>query len=68
MALDSERLALQLLADLPGWNSGIRLELHQQTLASAVLASVGDSEAELRSILKYEGGYRVLMPAVMNWG
>ncbi|SDQ73209.1 Leucine-rich repeat (LRR) protein [Pseudomonas sp. UC 17F4] len=59
MALDSERLALQLLADLPGWNSGIRLELHQQTLASAVLASVGDTEAELRSILKYEGGYRV---------
>lgn len=59
LALDSERLGLQLLADLPGWNADVRLELHEQTLGSEVLASVGDTGAELRSLLKYDGGYRV---------
>ncbi|MEN5199126.1 DUF6543 domain-containing protein [Pseudomonas wadenswilerensis] len=59
LALDSERLGLQLLADLPGWNADVRLELHEQTLGSEVLARVGDAGAELRSLLKYDGGYRV---------
>ncbi|MGF6589985.1 dermonecrotic toxin domain-containing protein [Pseudomonas sp. 2835] len=59
MALDSERLGLQMLAELPGYKSEVRLELHHQTLGSDVLASIGDTDAELRSLLKYEAGYRV---------
>ena len=59
MTLDSERLGLQLLAELPGYRSEVRLEFHQQTLGSEVLASIGDAEAELKSLLKYEGGYRI---------
>ncbi|TDF81862.1 dermonecrotic toxin domain-containing protein [Pseudomonas sp. H9] len=47
-SLDSDRLAVGLLAKLPGWTDTVRVELREDTEAGRLLASAGAAGGSLR--------------------
>ncbi|MHA3739164.1 NEL-type E3 ubiquitin ligase domain-containing protein [Pseudomonas sp. Eth.TT006] len=49
--LDSYRLAFHSLENLPGWSSGVRLEIHNQAFNGPLIDSVGTPSAPLRKVL-----------------
>ncbi|WP_422419374.1 dermonecrotic toxin domain-containing protein [Pseudomonas sp. GZD-222] len=51
-SLDSDRLALGLLARLPGWTDSVRVEMREDTLSGRMLASVGMPEGELKTLVR----------------
>lgn len=50
--LDSDRLALRLLARLPGWTDTVRVEMREEALPGRLLASVGMPEGELKTLVR----------------
>lgn len=50
--LDSDRLALRLLARLPGWTDTVRVEMREEALSGRLLASVGTPEGELKTLVR----------------
>lgn len=57
--LDSDRLAVGLMADLPGWSGNVRLELRENSRAGRLLASAGQPAGELKTVVRTSNGYRV---------
>jgi hypothetical protein len=57
---DTDRLAIQLLPRLSGWDSRLRLELRDKTLSGPILQAVGDTSAlpaDRCSLVKSAEGY-----------
>ncbi|WP_421527134.1 NEL-type E3 ubiquitin ligase domain-containing protein [Pseudomonas brenneri] len=52
---DSDRLALQALARLPGWPQGVRLEMRLGGIRGPLLDSIGDESAAVRRYLVKSG-------------
>jgi hypothetical protein len=58
---DTQKLALHLLTDFPGWPSDLRIELRDGSSAAPLLDSVGeDSSARRRVLIKQGQRYRLL--------
>lgn len=51
-SLDSDRLALGLLARLPGWTDTVRVEMREDALSGRMLASVGTPEGALKTLVR----------------
>ncbi|MFW0756473.1 NEL-type E3 ubiquitin ligase domain-containing protein [Pseudomonas sp. H11T01] len=49
--LDSERLALRSLENLPGWPAGIRVELREYSTTGRLLDSIGAPDGSVRKVL-----------------
>jgi Leucine-rich repeat (LRR) protein len=58
--LDTDRLALHTLENLPGWTGQLRLEIRQYTHEGPLMDSLGSVEATLRKflVLREEGSYQ----------
>ncbi|WP_342622341.1 dermonecrotic toxin domain-containing protein [Pseudomonas alkylphenolica] len=56
-SLDSDRLALGLLVRLPGWTDTVRLEMREDSVSGRLLASVGMSGGELKTLVRKGGRY-----------
>jgi hypothetical protein len=57
---DSEKLAIQMMPRLSGWDAGWRLQLHEGSLKGTLLASAGKSSAPLADtfkVVKLKSGY-----------
>ncbi len=57
--LDSDRLALGLLTELPGWTDTVRLEMREDALSGRLLASVGETGGELKTLVRQGERYTV---------
>ncbi|MFJ7108993.1 NEL-type E3 ubiquitin ligase domain-containing protein [Pseudomonas sp. NPDC098740] len=51
--LDSERLALHSLENLPGWPTGIRVELREYSATGRLLDSIGGEDASVRKVVVF---------------
>lgn len=58
-SLDSDQLAVRLMARLPGWSSTLRLELRSSTPDGELLASAGEPAAIVRTLVRSADGYSV---------
>lgn len=58
-SLDSDRLALGLLTELPGWTDTVRLEMREDVLSGRLLASAGEPDGELKVLVRLRGRYTV---------
>lgn len=59
VSADSRRLALSSLAELPGWTSGLRLEVREGTFSGPQLDAIGPQDAASRKVLVKQGpGYQ----------
>ncbi len=59
VSADSRRLALYSLAELPGWSSGLRVEVRDGTFTGAQLDAIGPQDAANRKVLVKQGpGYQ----------
>ena len=58
--LDTDRLALRSLAELPGWTAQLRLEIRHYHFEGRLIDSLGGAEAPLRKVLVLsdEGSYQ----------
>ncbi|MNS31009.1 Leucine Rich repeats (2 copies) [compost metagenome] len=58
--LDTDRLALHTLANLPGWTGETRLELRHYSHEGALIDSLGNADAPVRKVLvlSEEGSYQ----------
>jgi len=52
---DSDRLALHILEQLPGWSAGLRLEVREGSIYGPVLDSIGSDQAGVRRCLVKDG-------------
>ncbi|MNJ27575.1 Leucine Rich repeats (2 copies) [compost metagenome] len=50
--LDSDRLAVGLMAQLPGWSDTVCIQLREETLTGRLLANAGSPGGELKSIVR----------------
>ncbi|WP_461528873.1 NEL-type E3 ubiquitin ligase domain-containing protein [Pseudomonas sp. 210_17 TE3656] len=57
--LNSDRLALGLLTELPGWTGTVRLEMRKGKLSGDELASVGEAGGELKTLVRQGERYTV---------
>jgi hypothetical protein len=57
-SLDSDRLALRYMEQLPGWTGDVRLELTELHLHGKALDAVGPTEGVVKTLVRAEG-YRV---------
>lgn len=57
--LDSDRLALQLLTRLPGWTDTVRLEMRESNVSGRILASAGNPDGELKTLVRLGARYSV---------
>lgn len=56
---DSEKITLHLLKSVPGWPAAVRVDIHQDNLQGAVIASAGDlNGARRKKLLKTALGYQ----------
>jgi Leucine-rich repeat (LRR) protein len=58
-SLDSDRLALGLLTELPGWTGSVRLEMREEVWSGRLLASVGEPGGELKVLVRQRERYTV---------
>jgi len=58
-SLDSDRLALGLLTELPGWTDTVRLEMREEVWSGRLLASAGEPGGELKVLVRQRGRYTV---------
>lgn len=57
--LDSDRLAVGLLARLPGWTDAVRIELREESLSGRMRASAGRPGGELKTLVRRGDRYAV---------
>lgn len=56
-SLDSDLLMLRLLDQLPGWSARVHLQLRADNLDGELLASVGEPNGELKTLLRKDQRY-----------
>ncbi|MBH3426513.1 hypothetical protein I5S59_02050 [Pseudomonas alkylphenolica] len=57
-SVDSDRLAVGLMAKLPGWTDTVRIELRENRQSGRLLASAGNATGELKRVVRQGNGYR----------
>ena len=55
LSLDSQKLILHSLADMPGWPQDVRLEVHDSVLSGPLIDEIGAPDATVRKVLVKQG-------------